>query len=75
MVFSLCAMTPVEASAYDSYVQNGAGSSTITYRQQSEYSIYNNLNAEKILKNADVINNIKLADYKKWIKALKIVRD
>lgn len=23
MVFSLCAMTPVEASAYDSYVQDG----------------------------------------------------
>lgn len=39
MVFSLCAMTPVEASAYDSYVQDGAASSTITYRQQSEYSI------------------------------------
>ena len=39
MVISLCAMTPIEASAYDSYVQNGVASSTITYTQPSEYSI------------------------------------
>lgn len=39
MVFSLCALSPMEASAYDSQVQNGMCTSTITYKQQSEYSI------------------------------------
>lgn len=39
MIFSFCALTPIEASAYDSYIQNGSGTSTITYKQQSEYSI------------------------------------
>lgn len=39
MVFSFCFTTPIVASAYDSYIQDGSATSTITYRQQSEYSI------------------------------------
>ena len=45
IIFSLClvlnlfALIPIQAYADDSYVENGIGTSTITYRQRSEYSI------------------------------------
>jgi len=39
MIISLCVMATPSAFADDTYVQNGMASSTIKYKQQSEYSI------------------------------------